>query len=166
MQTQLFFVAIQIGILMGMLYDVIRIFRKIIPHPDWIVQVEDLLYWALASILAFIVLYIHNYSALRFFVFIGIALGSVFYFATFSIIFMKIATWIICFVKSVLKTCIHILSIPIKWAIRIIQLPFRWLANIFTKVARWTVIKIRKTKRKYYYHKYDMYTYFQLKIKK
>ena len=42
-QAILFITSVEIGILMGVLFDLIRIFRKLLKHPNFLVQVEDML---------------------------------------------------------------------------------------------------------------------------
>lgn len=140
---------------MGMLYDLIRIFRKIIPHSNWSVQIEDAIYWVVCALTGFSILYMHNYGQIRFFVFIGIILGSVLYFCTFSIIFMKFATWLIDLIKHIIRTLVHILSIPIRWIISIIKIPIRILKQLtirWNKYRRW---QFKKVQRKIYFKKSD-----------
>ena len=154
-QTLLFITCILIGVIMGMLYDLIRIFRKIIPHSNWSVQIEDAIYWVVCALTGFSILYMHNYGQIRFFVFIGIILGSVFYFCTFSIIFMKFATWLIDLIKHIIRTLVHILSIPIRWIISIIKIPIRILKKLtirWNKYRRW---QLKKVQRKIYFKKSD-----------
>ena len=102
-QSMLFLASVEIGVLMGVLFDLIRIFRKILKHPNFLVQIEDMLYWIICALLGFYRLYICNYAAIRPYICIGIILGAVFYLLTFSIIFMKIATAIIKYVKSLVS---------------------------------------------------------------
>lgn len=126
-QTLLFVTSIQIGIFMGALYDLIRIFRKLIKHPNLFVQIEDMLYWVFCSFMSFYLLYICNYAEIRPFVFIGIILGAVFYFLTFSIIFMKIATQVVLYIRKLVKITIHFLMLPIKWFLKLLGYPLRWV---------------------------------------
>ena len=147
--TLLFLTSIQIGILMGVVFDIIRIFRKIIKHPNFFVQIEDMLFWVSCAFMSFYMLYICNYAAIRPFVFIGIILGAIFYFISFSSWFMKLATIIIDYVKNLIKRVVMYLIKPIKrlinflaWPLRYLKLQyrkFRWLLKI--KYRRWLRIK-------------------------
>lgn len=165
-QTMLFLKCIEIGILMGMIYDLIRIFRKIIPHPNFLVQIEDSLYWIICALIGFGMLYMHNYGEIRFFVFIGIILGAVFYFATFSIIFMKIATYIIDLVKKFIHFLIHIISIPINWCIKMIMIPIRLVERKLIKLKQKQKMRTRKLKRKWYHKKAEIKTELRIRKKK
>ncbi|MEG0388828.1 MAG: spore cortex biosynthesis protein YabQ, partial [Niameybacter sp.] len=141
---------------MGMLYDLVRIFRKIIPHSDWSVQVEDTAYWICCALIGFAILYMHNYGQIRFFVFIGIILGGIFYFCTFSIVFMKFATWMIEFIKHIIRTLIHILSIPILWIINIVKIPLRMFRGLMRQMNKRRKLKMKKVQRQIYFKKADI----------
>ena len=165
-QTLLFIKCIEIGILMGMIYDLIRIARKIINHYNFIVQVEDALYWLACSFIGFAILYMHNYAEIRFFGLIGMILGGIMYLCTFSIIFMKIATWVIDLVKKVISYILHILSIPIKWLITLICIPFRWMRRSLEIANNRQKQEVRKLRRKWYHKKADIRTSIKIKREK
>lgn len=157
-QTLLFVKSIQIGIMIAVLYDLIRIFRKMIKHPNWMVQVEDVLYWLMCILIGFSSLYMHNYGDIRLFIFIGMILGAIFYFATLSVFFMKIATWIIELAKQVIHYVIHMLSIPIKWLIRLLMIPVRFVERQLHSLCGYGKRKNKDIRRKYYYHHNDFKT--------
>lgn len=147
-QVFLFLTCVQTGIIMGMLYDLIRIFRKIIHHPNWMVQIEDLLYWLTCGCFAFIMLYWENYGQIRVFVFAGILIGSVLYFLTFSIIFMKIASWLIFWLKKIVNYLIKLVLAPIRCIIRILNLPYQYIRKLFTNLNKYRKIQVSKIKNK------------------
>ena len=126
-QAALFITSIEIGILMGCVFDLIRVARKIVKHPNFLVQIEDMLYWIFCGFLGFYMLYICNYAAIRIYVFGGMILGALFYFLTFSIVFMKVTTIIINYVKALLNRLYHLMLIPIRALIRLIKRPLRYI---------------------------------------
>jgi len=147
-QVFLFLTCVQTGVMMGMLYDLIRIFRKIIQHPNWMVQIEDLLYWVTCGCFAFIMLYWENYGQIRVFVFAGILIGSVLYFLTFSILFMKVATWVIFWIKKIINQLIQFVLIPIKCIIRILDIPYRYTCRAYGTLNKYKQIQVGKVKIK------------------
>lgn len=155
-QTFLFIKAIEIGILLGMLYDLVRIFRKIIKHPNWLVQIEDILYWGIGIAISFGVLYIHNFANIRFFVFIGMVLGGIFYLSTFSILFMKVATWLIDFLRYIIVYIIKMVLIPIGWLISMIKIPLYFVLSKLRQLNQYKNIQQRKVRRKWYYIQSDV----------
>ena len=113
-QAILFLTCVKTGIIMGILYDFIRIFRKIIRHPNWLVQIEDFIYWITCGCFAFVMIYWRNFGQIRSFVFLGIVIGATLYFTTVSLLFMKIAT-------KIINRVLSIVLIPIKCIISIIR---------------------------------------------
>ncbi|MGL5674878.1 MAG: spore cortex biosynthesis protein YabQ [Cellulosilyticaceae bacterium] len=157
-QTLLFIRAIEIGILFGMVYDLVRIFRKIIPHPNWLVQLEDSLYWLACMFIGFSILYIHNFAEIRLFVFLGMILGGILYLATFSIVFMKIATWIIEWMRRIIKAIIEAVLVPIRWLIGLIKIPLRFISRQYIRANTYRRKQVKKAGRKWQYIKADMKT--------
>ncbi|OOB79790.1 MAG: hypothetical protein BEN18_02935 [Epulopiscium sp. Nuni2H_MBin001] len=128
-QALLFFECLRIGVLMGVIYDVLRIFRKVIKHFDIMVHIEDLLYWVTCSCIAFSILYMHNYANIRIFAFFGIVLGASFYFLTFSVFLMSISDQLIAWGKAVIR----MLLIPIKWTISLLLIPLGIINDLLIK---------------------------------
>lgn len=154
-QTLLFMTSVEIGILMGIVFDLIRIFRKIIKHPNFFVQLEDMFFWVFCAFMSFYMLYICNYAAIRPFIFIGIICGAIFYFLTFSVWFMKLATIVINYVKALIKQIIYYVMIPIKWLMKVFIWPIRSITKKIRKL-RWQMkVKRHKWLRVKYEQKMD-----------
>ncbi|OOB80464.1 MAG: hypothetical protein BEN19_04755 [Epulopiscium sp. Nuni2H_MBin003] len=144
-QAALFIECIKVGILMGAIYDLIRISRRIIKHFDIIVHIEDILYWVACSFISFGILYMHNYANIRLFALLGIILGAALYFLTFSVIFMKIATAVINFTRK----CVGILVIkPIKWIWKQLMIPVRYINKLMYKTNQKNKAHLRVVNRK------------------
>ena len=122
-QSELFFTSIQIGIVIGIIFDTIRIFRKMIKHPNFVVQIEDILFWVCSGFTGFYMLYNCNYADIRPYILLGMIMGAIFYFLTFSILAMKIMTYIIEFVKDILHKLYLSVIKPIKVMIRYSMIP-------------------------------------------
>lgn len=163
-QILLFLTSIEIGIILGMVYDLVRIFRKLVKHFDWLIQIEDFLYWISCALIGFGILYMHNYSAIRGFIFLGMILGSILYFCTFSILFMKLATWIIDVIKKILNLLIHIFSIPIRGFIKILKIPLEMIGKLFGIFSVYSNIQKHKVLRKWYFKRADLRT--SLRVRK
>lgn len=153
--TLLFLTSIQIGILMGIIFDVIRIFRKILKHPNFFVQIEDMLFWVACAFMSFYLLYICNYAAIRPFVFIGIILGAIFYFVSFSSWFMKLATKAINYMKKLMRRLVLYLLRPIRWVLGILVWPLRYLRLQYRKLKWMCKMKYRLWLRIKYEQKMD-----------
>lgn len=76
-QEAVFFLcSILTGIVLVWSYDFFRVFRKVIPHHTIAVNIEDMVYWLLVSLIIFGMIFEKNSGALRGFAFAGILAGS------------------------------------------------------------------------------------------
>lgn len=163
-QAFLFLTCVKTGIFMGMLYDFIRVFRKIIRHPNWVVQIEDLLYWVTCGCFAFVMIYWKNYGQIRSFVFLGMVIGITLYFCTVSILFMKITTKAINWTQKAVNRILNFVLIPIKCIIVVIRTPIIYALNICKAVNRRKNLHKQKSKIKWRQRKIKLRS--QLKIVK
>lgn len=148
-QAFLFLTCVKTGIMMGMFYDLIRVFRKIIHHPNWVVQMEDLLYWVTCGGFAFTMIYWRNYGQIRSFIFLGIIIGLILYFCTVSILFMKITTKLIKMAKRVINQVIHFILIPIKCIITTIRIPITYVTKICGRIRMGRKLRKQRSRAKW-----------------
>ena len=79
-EIMVFLSSMALGAALMILYDIIRIFRRILPRGIVWVSVEDILYWLFFGTSVFILLYRENDGAIRGFIVGGIALGLSLYY--------------------------------------------------------------------------------------
>lgn len=72
-----------------MVYDLLRIFRMVCPHNDWITGAEDFGYWIYCAVMTFGLLYEQNDGALRGYAIGGTLLGMAVYQYTISAVLLK-----------------------------------------------------------------------------
>lgn len=72
-------VAFLSGALITFVYDLIRIFRRIIPHGNVWIGIEDFFFWIWTSLWIFSVLYRENDGSLRLYTILTMALGMIIY---------------------------------------------------------------------------------------
>lgn len=87
------------------LYDLLRIFRRVLPHGVWAVALEDVLYWIGTALLIFQLLYRENDGAVRGYALLAVASGMVLYHQTFS-------NFLVSHIAGVLNWCLGILLKP------------------------------------------------------
>lgn len=71
-QGGLFLCCLLLGGGMGLVYDGMRLVRRILPHGVWAVQIEDGLYWAAVALGVFEVLLKENHGEVRFFLLVAV----------------------------------------------------------------------------------------------
>ncbi|WP_343207963.1 spore cortex biosynthesis protein YabQ [Anaerolentibacter hominis] len=69
------------GIILSVAYDLLRIFRHLIHHSNFLTGVEDLLFWIVSGCLVFRMIYLENNGEIRAFAFIGLLIGALCYFS-------------------------------------------------------------------------------------
>ncbi|NLK73944.1 MAG: hypothetical protein GX288_01465 [Clostridiales bacterium] len=78
-ELQFFMTSILWGALILLAYDILRIFRRVIKHNYFTIAIEDLLFWVIASVFIFAMMYNENNGIIRGFSVMGMALGMVVY---------------------------------------------------------------------------------------
>ena len=101
-QTYLFIVFTIVGIIIGVLFDIFRILRKSFKTKDIVTYIEDVLFWILTGIIILFSMYKFSNGELRFFMIIGIIMGTLMYMITFSRYVIKISVFIIKIIKTII----------------------------------------------------------------
>lgn len=108
-----------VGVLFGVLWDVFEIKRAFLRSGKILIFFEDLLYFALFTIVFVMTVFVTNYGYIRWYEFVGVLCGFAFYKAFFS------------------KTVVAVISFFIRLARRIIGAvlrPFVWLLRRAVKI--------------------------------
>ena len=87
------------GMGLFLLYDIFRIFRRIVPHGAIWIGVEDFCYWLLCTAAVFLMLYQENDGMIRGFAIGGVIFGMILYFFLLSRFVVKIN---VCILKKIL----------------------------------------------------------------
>ena len=77
-------VSILIGGALFLLYDIFRIFRRVVPHGNFWIGVEDFFYWLCCTAVVFVMLYRENDGMVRGFSIGGIMIGMLLYYFLLS----------------------------------------------------------------------------------
>lgn len=77
-----------LGVAITFLYDILRIFRRVIRHGSFLLSLEDLLFWTGCSAGIFYMLYQENNGTVRWFAIMGATVGMLLYKATLSRFFV------------------------------------------------------------------------------
>lgn len=91
----LWLASIATGVCMAFAYDLLRLFRRLVRHGRFAVDVEDLLYWTVCFFVSFVLLYYGNNGVIRFVAVFGAALGMLLYVVTVGRIFVKVGYFLI-----------------------------------------------------------------------
>lgn len=100
-------VAFLSGAVITIVYDVLRIFRRIISHGNLWIGVEDFIFWIWTALWTFSVLYRENDGALRMYTMLAMAAGMILYHVTLSETLVE-------FLGKLLKKVLQIILYPLK----------------------------------------------------
>lgn len=131
-QLNIFGWAIVFGISIGLFYDFIRIFRRIIPHRRFLIGFEDLVFWLITGIAVFGYIFNSTDGIIRGFIFIGLSLGILLYYLILSNLIVSKITY---FLKQLMK-----LFTPITKSIS--QVHYKNKKHL-KKFRKWLIIKIK-----------------------
>ena len=101
-QTYLFIVFTIVGIIIGILFDIFRILRKSFKTKDIVTHIEDIFFWILTGIIIILSMYRYSNGELRFFMIIGIIMGTLIYMITFSKYVIRISVFILKIIKKII----------------------------------------------------------------
>lgn len=107
--------AVSVGAAITFLYDWLRTLRKVIPHKQFAISLEDLLFWIFCGIQVFLWMYRVTNGGMRWFAVAGAVAGMWLYKKLFSRIFVTGSSWALSRVLAILVKVLGILFKPFKW---------------------------------------------------
>lgn len=105
-----FVIYVAIGIILGVIFDFFRAFRKSIKHSNIATYIEDIIYVIIAFLIVVVALQIFSDGELRFYIFLGILIGFVIYFALISKYLLKVETFILEWLIKIIKYPINLIE--------------------------------------------------------
>ena len=127
-----FLASVLCGMGLVFVYDLFRIFRRLVPHGNIWIGIEDVCYWLFCTVAVFLLLYQRNDGMMRAFCFIGIALGGASYAFLLS--------------RFVVKICVKILGTVMKFLGKILGV----IGKPFVKNGRKILLFLGKQLKKLY----------------
>lgn len=135
-QVRVFLYAIIGGMLSVFIYDIFRIRRRTIQSGNLLIYIEDFVFWLIATVIIFCTIYLSNETKIRGYVFLGIAIGGIFYILTLSKIIIKISVEVVIILSTIIKLILRIIKYPVKLILLIGRLLFKKLVQFV-----WPIVK-------------------------
>lgn len=112
------------GVYILFLYDILRILRRVLPHFEWMISLEDIAFWIYCGVKVFLLMYYESNGTLRWFA-IGSALfGMVVYWKFFSPYFVQ-------YTSLYLNKMVHFILRPVLRLLRMIKKKLTYRRKIF-----------------------------------
>lgn len=121
-EAALFLMFLGTGCFLVVVYDVLRILRRLIPHGKWILAVEDILYWMGTAVFLFILLCRENEGLLRGFCLGGAAVGMFLYNQLLSPVLVR-------YISGGIRAVFRLVGKPVKIIGRQVLRPVRYLSK-------------------------------------
>lgn len=142
-QFNIFIWAFVLGFTLGILYDLLRIVRRVIPHSKIIIGIEDLSFWLVASIIIFGYVFGSNNGTIRGFIIIGLGIGVILYINLFSdMVVDKMSKSILSVIRTLKKTLLFIFK-PITIILKPIKFLLKNIIKGLKKIKKCLIIRVR-----------------------
>ena len=139
-ETDFIFHAFYLGLFITFVYDVLRVLRRVIPHPDFLVSIEDMGFWIYCAMKVFLLMYYESNGTLRWFA-VGAALVGMFlYLKLLSPVWMKYMSLIL---GKILEILFKILIVVLKPGYRFL----RWIKKQLTLFKKVLKMKLKGRER-------------------
>ena len=112
-QTQIFIIFVIVGIIISFLFDIFRILRKVYKFSNMLIYMQDILFWLLTGIIILQAIFKFNSGDIRIFLFLGIFVGVFIYISLFSIYVIKISSFILKLINTLIRKLINVFKVPI-----------------------------------------------------
>lgn len=151
-QAYLFLIFTINGIFIGVLFDIFRVLRRSFKTSDIITYIQDVLFWILTGFILLYSVFTFSNGEIRFYMFLGVFIGSLVYMLMFSKYFININVKIISIFKNIIKKIFSIIIFPIKIIIKFIRKlffkPVKFIILNFTKLEINSKNKLKKLQKK------------------
>ena len=109
------------GVLIMILYDVLRIFRKLVAHSVFALALEDLIDWLMCGICIFLMLYKENNGSIRWFAVAGVVCGMLLYNGTISTYVTEGISRVLKFILQIFGKVFKVLLWPLKKVLGVVK---------------------------------------------
>ena len=133
MELQFFLISILWGAIVLLAYDGFRIIRRIIRHNGFFLAIEDLIFWMIAGLFIFSMIYRENNGVIRGFSVMGMAIGMVLYHYILS-------DFLVSFITKIIRALLR----PFRFIIKKIKQLLRFLTSIGKRMVNFLFRRLKK----------------------
>lgn len=130
------------GLAFGIVYDIYRVIRGVSRPGKIMTIIGDIIFWLIASIFLFLIIFYTNYADIRFYIFIGIIIGVFIYIKLFSYFVIKFLYLLIKFFKLIFAFVYKVITTPFKFLYRLTITLIKYIKKITQKILN--IIKHKK----------------------
>ena len=135
------------GMLLLVIYDFLRILRRVVNHNGFFIVIEDILYWITCSLLIFHMMYQQNNGIIRGFSILAMVLGMLLYHAGLSDLVVAVISEILNKILYYIGKLISLLFSPIKFIFSRLRKLLVWLFSKIKKVNHFFVKTLKNVQK-------------------
>jgi len=109
------------GFILGVVYDIFRVFRRIVRHKTAFTTVTDAVFWIISTLLMFYILLYINSGQFRGYFVLGAVLGCVIYLCTLSPLFIKLSLAVLYKIKRLILIVTEAVTAPFRWLYNLLR---------------------------------------------
>lgn len=147
-ELRFFLISILWGVIILLVYDGLRILRRLIPHNSFFLALEDLIFWVLTSLFIFAMIYTMNNGTIRGFSVMGMAIGMILYHYIFSEFVVKWVTKAILLLLSPIRFAIDKIRKLLTFVLSKLKRIINYFQNRLKKYAKSVKITYSKVNHK------------------
>lgn len=140
--SALFFLALFLGFIFGVYYEIFRFLRLAFPHPKSLVFAEDLLFWIPCALVTILFCYAFFDGVIRWFAIAGILCGFLLYLKTLGAFLIWVSATILQAIRKALKWIFRTFFLPV-W--KFFEKTFKIL---FTEAKKFAILWKRKWEKR------------------
>lgn len=129
--------ALATGAILILVYDFLRIIRRLVPHGTVWIAIEDILFWAGSAVAVFAMLCRENDGYLRGFSIGGVVIGMILYSVTLSPLVVKGSVFL-------LEKILYLLFRPLVCVFKLLKKPVRFMGKKSRKIGRFLKKQLKK----------------------
>lgn len=150
-ELRFFFTSVIWGMVLLIIYDVLRILRRVIKHNAFVISIQDIIYWVVSSVLIFHMMYNQNNGIIRGFAILAMLLGMIIYHIIFSDFLVDgisgIINKVISTIYKIIRKIIHILLSPFRFIGKKLMIFFRFIFKKLKKLGRFILNRLKKIRK-------------------
>jgi spore cortex biosynthesis protein YabQ len=150
-ELRFFLTSVIWGMVLLVIYDVLRILRRVIKHNAFFVAFQDIIYWVVSSVLIFHMMYNQNNGIIRGFAILAMLLGMIIYHGIFSEFLVEgissVINKVIYTIYKIISKTIHIILSPFRFIGKRLMIFFRFIFKKFKKLGLFILNRLKKIRK-------------------
>ena len=137
-EVYIFLYSVLSGMLIAFIYDIFRIKRKVVKTGVFFLYLEDILFWIIAVIVMFVLIYYGNEGEIRGYIYMGAIAGIAIYMLLLSKIVILCSVAVLNFILKAIKFVLFIVAYPIRIVFILILFPIKFFSKYVKKLYKYT----------------------------